>query len=102
MNVTLVSATITRDAMTRLPVSIPAHELEIVRTIFGEDNVQVHSEDAGSVELDPAEEGARLVGKYGDAAVVKVFGENYKGAVSKACSSHEAAAKPKGKAPVPA
>jgi hypothetical protein len=98
MNVTLVSALISRDAMTRLPVDIPAHEVEIVKTVFGEDNVQVTNEDAGSVELEASEEGQRLVAKYGDVAVVKVFGENYKGAVAKACSTHEATAKPKGKA----
>lgn len=102
MHITLVTATVTRDAMTHLPTHIPAHELPIVQAIFGEDNVQVTSEDAGTVELDPAEEGQRLVGKYGDAAVVKGYGENYKGAVAKACSSHEATVKPKGKTAVPA
>lgn len=102
MNITLVTATISRDPMTRIPTTVPAHELEVVKILFGEDNVQVTSEDAGSVELDPSTEGERLVGKYGDGVVVKVFGDNYKGAVARACSSHEASAKPKGKALAPA
>lgn len=100
MNITLVTATVTRDAMTRLTVDVPAHEVEIMQTVFGEDNVQVTNENAGSVELDPSEEGQRLVGKYGDGAITRVYGENYKGAAARACSTHEAkAAKSKAMAP---
>lgn len=98
----LVTATVTRDAMTRLPVTVPKHEIDVMLAIFGEDNVLITNEDAGSIELEESEEGARLVSKYGDAAVVKVFGENYKGAVARACSDHEVTAKPKGKAMAPA
>lgn len=101
MQIALVSLDVVRDKSTRLPVTVPAHEVEIVKTIFGEDNVHASEEDAGSVELDPATEGVRLVGKYGD-VVKHVHGENYKGAVARACSSHEVTAKPKGKAAVPA
>jgi hypothetical protein len=98
MHITLNTVTVNRDAMTKLPVTVPAHEVEVVKTVFGEDNVAIVDEDAGSVELDPAEEGARLVSKYGPDVVTKVYGENFKGAVAKACSSHEVTAKPKGKA----
>jgi hypothetical protein len=103
MNIPLVAVTVTRDAMTRLAVTVPAHEVDLQRTVFGEDNVQITSEDTGAhVELDPSAEGERLVGKYGDAAVVKQYGENYKGAVARALSSYEASSKPKGKALAPA
>jgi hypothetical protein len=102
MHITLNTVSVNRDAMTKLPVTVPAHEVEIVKTVFGEDNVAFLEQDAGSVELDPAEEGSRLASKYGEAAVKAVYGENFKGAVARACSSHEVAAKPKGKALAPA
>lgn len=98
MQIALVSLTVVRDAMTRLPASVPAHEVEIMKTVHGEDNVTVNDGDAGFTELDPANEGDRLVAKYGEDVVKRVLGENYKGAAARACSSHEVNAKSKGKA----
>ena len=98
MQITLITVSVNRDAMTKIPTVIPAHEAEVVKIVFGEDNVTILEEDSGSVELEPAEEGQRLASKYGADAVIKVYGENFKGAIAKACSVHEASAKPKGKA----
>jgi hypothetical protein len=94
----LVVAVVNRDAMTKLPVTVPKHEVDVMLAMFGEDNVQITDENAGSIELDASEEGARLVGKYGEAAVVAVHGQNYKGAVLRLLESLEITAKPKGKA----
>lgn len=102
MKVRLITATVTRDAMTRLPTTVPAHELDILMSTFGEDNVEITDEDAGEIEIDPAAEGERLAGKYGDGAVVKQFGDNFKSAVSKACSAHEVTSKAKAKDRAPA
>ena len=95
MKIALVTVSIWRDAMTNLSVTIPTHEVEVAKSIFGEDNVHVTAEQAGVVELDPAAEGERLKDKYGEAAIVKMFGENYKGAVARSLSSHEVTSKAK-------
>lgn len=95
--VPLTTVLVTRDAMTKLPTDVPAHEIDILKLIFGEDNVFVQKEDVATVDLDEANEGDRLASKYGQEAVVAAFGANYRGAVSRALSSVEAA-KPKGKA----
>ena len=99
ITVALVALTITRDAMTRLPSTVVAHEVEVVKTVFGEDNVVVQDDEAGTLEVDPKEEGERLAQKYGHDAVVRTFGENYKGAVEKACKPVDVKAKGKALAP---
>lgn len=87
----MTAVSVRRDAMTTLPVTVPAHEVEIQKLIFGEDNVQVTSEDAGTVELDAATEGERLVQKYGADPVIRLYGESFKGAVAKDLSGREVA-----------
>lgn len=83
--VALVALTITRDAMTKLPTTVAAHEVEVVKIVFGEDNVVVNNERAGTIEVDPDHEGERLAGKYGQDAVQRAHGENFKGKVAQAC-----------------
>lgn len=83
--VPIVALLVARDAMTRLPVTVPVHEVEIVKLIFGEDNVQVTDEAADKTELDPSTEGERLANKYGTEPVIRIYGENFKGAIARAC-----------------
>lgn len=100
MLVSLVALVIARDAMTILPATVPAHEVEIAKAVFGEDHVEVVGPvDGQSVELDSSLEHERLVQKYGFEAVQAAYGVNYKGAVEKACKAAEfAPAKGKAKA----
>ena len=83
--VPLVALIVSRDANTRLPVTVPAHEVEVVQKIFGEDNVQITNEDFGQVEVEPSEEGDRLAQKYGVEPVERIYGDNFKGAVARKC-----------------
>jgi hypothetical protein len=62
--------------------------------VHGKDNVYPSDEAAGSIELDPEAEGARLRSKYGDRAVVAAYGEDCDEAISRAISEADTA-KPK-------
>jgi hypothetical protein len=89
----LIAVGVRRDAMTILPVGVPAHELRILHAVHGRDNVYPSEDVAGSVELDPEAEGARLRSKYGDRAVMAAYGDDCDEAILQAISSD--AAKPK-------
>lgn len=87
--IAMCAIVITRDAMTILPTAVPAHEVEIAKAVFGEDNVEVVGPvDGQSVELDISLEHERLVQKYGPDAVQAAYGVNYKGAIERACKEH--------------
>lgn len=73
--VPLLSVTVRRDANTITPVTVPPHELTILRSIFGKENVQ-EGEQAGTVELDATEEYARMGAKYGSQRVAKIYGDD--------------------------
>lgn len=73
--VPLLLVTVRRDANTITPVTVPPHELTILRSIFGKENVQ-EGEQAGTVELDATEEHARMGAKYGSQRVGKVYGDD--------------------------
>lgn len=96
--VPLISLQVRRDPMTLLPATVAEHELRILRTVHGRDNVYPSEEAAGSMELNPDAEVERLVGKYGEAAVVAAYGEGYDEAIPEAISRIEAPAKAKAKA----
>jgi hypothetical protein len=84
---TLVATTavlITRDAMTIIPTELPAHEIEIAKAVFGEENVNPTGADSGAVELEAASEAERLEQKWGSDALQAAFGANYKGKIAKA------------------
>lgn len=89
IKVAAVALTITRDAMTVLPAVVPAHEVDIVKAVFGDDNVLVHDTAQEPRELDPATEAERLVAKYGPDALEKTHGKNFAGAVARACKDAE-------------
>jgi hypothetical protein len=74
-HVPLLSVTVRRDANTITPVTVPPHEMTILRSIFGKENVQ-EVEQVGTVELTGSEEHARLSAKYGAQRVAKIYGDD--------------------------
>lgn len=104
IHVPLLSVTIRRDANTITPVTVPPHELTLLRQMFGKENV-VEGEQVGTVEVEPAGEHERLSAKYGSAKIAKVYGdddgERLAELVEKAASKAPKAAKAK-KADAPA
>lgn len=74
-HVSLLQVTVRRDANTITPVTVPPHELTILRSIFGKENVQ-EGEAVGTVELEASEEHGRLSAKYGAPRVAKIFGDD--------------------------
>jgi hypothetical protein len=81
---------ITRDPMTILPAVLPKHELPILHSIFGEDNVQVLDDqsDADPVELDSEGETTRLENKYGPSKLEETHGKAYKSAITQAMQAN--------------
>lgn len=73
--ITIVSASVRRDANTITHVTVPPYELAVLREIHGDDNVQELGA-AHAIELDPAEEYKRLSFKYGAGVVTAVFGKD--------------------------
>lgn len=70
----LLSVTIRRDAQTITPVTVPEHELNVLRSAHGKENIVV-GEAVGTVELNPDAEFERLSSKYGQGKIVKVYGD---------------------------
>lgn len=85
--VAAVTALVERDATTTLPVTVAAHELEVVKAVFGEENVTGET-PAGETVINLAEEPGRLERRYGADAVIATFGANFKGAITKAVTEH--------------
>ncbi len=75
LNVPLVQVTIRRDANTITPVTVAPYELTMLRQMFGKENV-TEGEEVGTVEIDASAEHERLCAKYGQAKVVKVYGDD--------------------------
>jgi hypothetical protein len=94
--VPLIAVDVKRDAMTMLPLTVPSHELPILRRVHGKENVYTSvNRDAGSTELDAETEAARLVAKYGQAAVVAAYGEDFEEKLAEAVSSIDTSKKPR-------
>ena len=82
MNIPTYAVHIRRDAMTTTVTTIPKHELEIAQAIFGLENVHNAryeridevglGEPVGTFEQE-GDEMARLMGKYGEEAVSKIY-----------------------------
>ena len=85
--VSTLALLVTRDAMTILPVIVPAHELEVQKAVFGEDNIEVRDIKTEPTVATADEEGDRLAKKYGAEAVEAAFGVNFKSKVAKVCES---------------
>lgn len=75
INVPLVEVTIRRDANTITPVTVPPHELTLLRQMFGKENVS-EAKEVGTVELSAADEHERLSAKYGPQKIAKVYGDD--------------------------
>lgn len=98
--ITIISASVRRDAQTITHVTVPPYELALLREIHGDDNVQELG-TATAIELDPAEEYKRLSFKYGAGVVTAVFGKD-KARVAELAEKAAVKAKPSKKAAEPA
>jgi len=64
-----------RDAFTTIHVHVPPYETNILRNLFGRENVTVF-EHPSKTTITPEQEYDRLCAKYGHEVVAKVFGED--------------------------
>jgi hypothetical protein len=80
---------VTRDSMTRLPVTVPAHEVEIMQALHGQENVQVLDEKTGPIGIDPEFEGERLTQKYGRGLITELYGSLAGPKLAKAAAEHQ-------------
>jgi len=64
-----------RDAFTTIHVHVPPYETNILRNLFGRENVTVF-ERPNKTTITPEQEYDRLCAKYGHEVVAKVFGED--------------------------
>lgn len=70
-----VEAVVRRDAFTTIHVYVPPYETNILRNLFGRENVTVF-ERQSKTTITPEQEYDRLCAKYGHEVVAKVFGED--------------------------
>ena len=70
-----VEAVVRRDAFTTIHVHVPPYETNILRNLFGRENVTVFERPSKST-ITPEQEYDRLCAKYGHEVVAKVFGED--------------------------
>ena len=70
-----VEAVVRRDAFTTIHVHVPPYETNILRNLFGRENVTVF-EKINQTTITPEHEYDRLCAKYGHEVVAKVFGED--------------------------
>lgn len=70
-----VEAVVRRDAFTTIHVHVPPYETNILRNLFGRENVTVF-ERTSKTTITPEQEYDRLCAKYGHEVVAKVFGED--------------------------
>ncbi len=75
LTLALLSVTVRRDAQTIPVVTVPEHEIPILRRIFGKENI-TKGNQVGTVELDPELEQERLSNKYGAEVVMAVHGDD--------------------------
>jgi hypothetical protein len=73
--IALVAVQIRRDAMTIPIVTVPRHEITLLKKEFGKENV-IEQEVVGSYELMPEAEQERLSNKYGADKVIAVYGDD--------------------------
>ena len=70
-----VEAVVRRDAFTTIHVYVPPYETNILRNLFGRENVTVF-ERPSKTTITPEQEYDRLCAKSGHEVVAKVFGED--------------------------
>lgn len=84
MLIATASLLVIRDAMTILPVSVPAHEVDVMKALHGEENVRVLDGKTEPVELDGETEAERLEAKYGPGTLSQAYGDAYKREIPRA------------------
>lgn len=90
MKTKLIGLLITRDAMTKVPTSVPEYEIPVAQTVFGADNVEITGDTGDLADIEPAEEGKRLASKWGERAVAEAFGgANFTGRIAQEAKAHE-------------
>ena len=70
-----VEVVVRRDAFTTIHVHVPPYETNILRNLFGRENVTVF-ERPSKTTITPEQEYDRLCAKYSHEVVAKVFGED--------------------------
>jgi hypothetical protein len=70
-----VEAVVRRDAFITIHVHVPPYETNILRNLFGRENVTVFERPSKNT-ITPEQEYDRLCAKYGHEVVAKVFGED--------------------------
>ena len=70
-----VEAVVRRDAFTTIHVYVPPYETNILRNLFGRENVTVFERPSKTI-ITPEQEYDRLCAKYGHEVVAKVFGKD--------------------------
>lgn len=81
LTVPTVTCVVTRDPMTIIHTTICPHEVDIVRAIFGADNVELLEGETGTTEIDAEGEIKRLENKYGTGQLEAAFGQTYAGTI---------------------
>ena len=89
MLVATAALMVSRDAMTHVPVTVPAHEVEIMQALHGVENVRVLEQKTEPTEIDPAVEGERLEQKYGQGLIRELFGATAPAKLAKLAAEHE-------------
>lgn len=78
MNLPLFQIMVRRDQQTTTPVIAPAHELPILKYLYGNENV-TQGKEVGDYPCDLTHEYERLTRKYGGDKVLKIYGEEQSG-----------------------
>lgn len=75
VTVPLIQCVIRRDANTITPVTVPPYEMTLLRSMFGKENV-TGSDIVGKKEVEANGEFERMSAKYGQAKIIKVYGDD--------------------------
>lgn len=70
--VPLLKVLVRDSALSIIPTSAPEYEVAVIKSIFGEENVNEY-EDRGSIEVDQDAEYDRLCSKYGFEVVKDIY-----------------------------
>ncbi len=80
MNFPLFRVMVRRDAQTTTPTTVPAHELPILKYLYGNENV-TQDKQVGiyACDADVSQEYTRLTRKYGSEKVLEIYGQEQSG-----------------------
>ena len=89
-----VNVTVRLDAMTTIPMTVPAHEVVVLKHLHKGNVVEGAAVDVDGDAFEADAEYGRLCGKYSPEAVEKVFGLPESGNLEKALSAKVKRVKP--------